>query len=46
MNIEQKCRTCMSINQDLNSPFNEEMVNNKPIMYSEMIYLCTNIQVI
>lgn len=45
MNVEQKCRTCLTSTQQLESPFTVELVNDKKLMYSEMIFLCTNVQV-
>lgn len=46
MDIIKKCRTCLSPEQNLDSSFNIEIINDKSITYSEMIYLCTNVQVI
>lgn len=45
MENENKCRTCLTIDQNLNSSFTEEFINNNTVMYSDMIFLCTNVQV-
>lgn len=45
MDINTKCRTCLSSTNQLSSCFTNEIINNQSIMYSQMIFECTNVQV-
>lgn len=40
-----QCRTCKSNEKNLVSIFNAESVNDEVLMFSQMIYYCTSIQV-
>lgn len=43
--IENLCRTCMCESNDLISAFEMKMVNNETLPISEMILLCTSVEV-